>query len=580
MRALSDYAIGERLGAGSFGETFAAVHQPSGREVAIKVLRIKDAPDWKAIELFEREGETLARLSHPGIAAYLDAFVVTEEGAGEAFYLVQERIFGGSLGARLARGEVMTAAEVTGLLRELARVLEYIHGVNPPVIHRDLKPSNIMCRSNTDQLRFALIDFGAIQIALPRADGQAGSTIIGTTGYMPTEQLLGRTGPASDLYALGATAVHALTGVHPAEMAIKRLRLEWREHLPSATNLPDQLGAVLDALLAPAVEDRIASGAELIRRLNIRQAIKGTPPAPAPPKALPMGLKAFFGLTLGLGTLFILALAVLSLSDDPQDTYVQDHPIGLILEDEHPSILPIRLETVADLARAMGPGVELPDEALKVTLRGFRNDTYPAAAILIENTSKRAWSKVRVAWFLQDEDNKTLAIADTDLVAGYEGALQPDEVLGKSIQWGSTVAGASHIVARILGAEHEAPVESVAQPLEVSWAAPAQDGLSLSFQLLSLGSAKEDLASRHTHLPRIAVTNVGAVPVASLRVHKHLWDPSGHVAPIDKDTWAIPTGAPSLLPGETRTFTVWSWENAALSEWSLSVRDVRVGTRL
>jgi len=400
MRALSDYAIGERLGAGSFGETFAAVHQPSGREVAIKVLRIKDAPDWKAIELFEREGETLARLSHPGIAAYLDAFVVTEEGAGEAFYLVQERIFGGSLGARLARGEVMTAAEVTGLLRELARVLEYIHGVNPPVIHRDLKPSNIMCRSNTDQLRFALIDFGAIQIALPRADGQAGSTIIGTTGYMPTEQLLGRTGPASDLYALGATAVHALTGVHPAEMAIKRLRLEWREHLPSATNLPDQLGAVLDALLAPAVEDRIASGAELIRRLNIRQAIKGTPPAPAPSKALPMGLKAFFGLTLGLGTLFILALAVLSLSDDPQDTYVQDHPIGLILEDEHPSILPIRLETVADLARAMGPGVELPDEALKVTLRGFRNDTYPAAAILIENTSKRAWSKVRVAWFL------------------------------------------------------------------------------------------------------------------------------------------------------------------------------------
>jgi len=80
---------------------------------------------------------------------------------------------------------------------------------------------------------------------------------------MRTEQLLGRTGPASDLYVLGATAVHALTGVHPADTTINWMRLECRKHLHGSTKGPPQLASILDGLLEPVVEAREVGGAYL-----------------------------------------------------------------------------------------------------------------------------------------------------------------------------------------------------------------------------------------------------------------------------------------------------------------------------
>src|SRR5690606_36383018 len=84
-------------------------------------------------------------------------------------------------------------------------------------------------------------------------DDTGGSTVVGTTGYMPAEQLSGRARPESDLYALGATLVHLLTHVHPSKLPQKRLKLQWRDR---AQNVPPPLADFIDKLLEPAVEDR------------------------------------------------------------------------------------------------------------------------------------------------------------------------------------------------------------------------------------------------------------------------------------------------------------------------------------
>ncbi len=276
---LDGYRVETRLGAGSQGETFGAIEEATGRRVAIKRLRMAEVPDWKAVELFEREGQALAGLHHPGMANQLGAFARPAPGGGEDFFLIQEHIDGESLDRALERGERWSVDDLRAFLLSLATTLAYLHGRNPPIVHRDLKPSNIM-RRKTGQSPYVLIDFGALQVMTPLVREEGGSTIVGTSGYMPPEQLLGRALPASDLYALGATAAHLLTGVHPSRLPLSRLRIDWRSALPRGVVVPKSLASILDRLLAPAVEDRFKSAEEVLEALR-----RKTPsPARTPPK--------------------------------------------------------------------------------------------------------------------------------------------------------------------------------------------------------------------------------------------------------------------------------------------------------
>jgi len=125
---------------------------------------------------------------------------------GGELFLVTEKIEGESLAALRKRGVTFGEAEVLRLLRDAADTLGYLHGRAPPIVHRDLKPGNVIRRPDGS---FAFIDFGAVR---DRMKPEGGSTVVGTFGYMAPEQFQGRAMPASDVYAMGATALSLLTG--------------------------------------------------------------------------------------------------------------------------------------------------------------------------------------------------------------------------------------------------------------------------------------------------------------------------------------------------------------------------------
>ena len=151
MTSLLDYELGETLGQGAFGRTVAATHKASGRDVAIKILRLSGLPDWKPVELLEREAKVLRSLVHPGIPAFVEAFEDhgdAADGAGDTgeageggevrLCIVTARVAGETLAAKLERGDRWTAAQAERLTRELLETLAYLHELSPPVVHRDL----------------------------------------------------------------------------------------------------------------------------------------------------------------------------------------------------------------------------------------------------------------------------------------------------------------------------------------------------------------------------------------------------------------------------------------------------------
>ena len=208
------YVIASRVGRGGMG----AVYQAADTRIPGKVWAIKEMSDaaitdplekQQAQTNFRQEALMLARLDHPNLPTVTDHF--TEEGKQ---YLVMDFIEGETLVERMNRegGGPLQVDEVVQWAEQLCNVLEYLHGQNPPLIFRDLKPGNVMV---TPDGTVKLIDFGIARIFKP---GKATDTAyFGTAGYAPKEQYgKGQTDARSDIYALGATLHHLLTGTDPA----------------------------------------------------------------------------------------------------------------------------------------------------------------------------------------------------------------------------------------------------------------------------------------------------------------------------------------------------------------------------
>ena len=262
------YEIAGLLGVGGQGRTWLANDTTTDTSVAIKEMAMATALDWKAVELFEREATVLESLDHPAIPRYVDAFHV-DSLSGVRFCLVQEFVDGTCIETEMASRRY-DEADALALLREVCEILGYLHLLKPPVIHRDLKPSNLMRRRNG---ALALIDFGAVSTVNPDLTG--GSTIVGTNGYMPIEQFMGRAEPRTDLYALGATVVHLLSRTHPADLPVERSRLQFADRV----DLSDDVADLLTDLVAPIVDDRPESAQAVIDRIDAILA-----PAPVAPE--------------------------------------------------------------------------------------------------------------------------------------------------------------------------------------------------------------------------------------------------------------------------------------------------------
>jgi serine/threonine protein kinase len=264
------YAVIRVLGEGAQAATFEAVDKKDGRLVALKRFRVRGAKSWKEVELAEREARVLASLSHPGLPRYIEHF----EENGD-LYLVTEKIEGESLLAIKKRGITWAERDAVLFLRGASTALDYLHNRPQPVIHRDIKPSNVLRRPDGS---FVLIDFGSVR---DRMKPEGGSTVVGTFGYMAPEQFQARAMPASDVYALGATALSMMTGSEPEDLPHKGLAIDVKAALgPRAS---PAMVEVLCAMLEPDPDKRASRIAPLLARFGSIGPEAGTPRKEQPP---------------------------------------------------------------------------------------------------------------------------------------------------------------------------------------------------------------------------------------------------------------------------------------------------------
>ncbi len=242
------------------GRVYLAVDR-EGQRMALKELLFALVPGVEQLEAFEREAAVLRSLEHPDIPRFLTSFK-EGSGVGTRLYLAQQYLEGEPLSQRIER-QRLSEDEAWTLAEQVLETLRALHQRTPALIHRDVKPANLILRPDG---RVALVDFGAAR-HLAR-EVTHGSTLVGTFGYMPPEQLGGTVEPSSDLYALGATLVHALSGRMPADLLDEGLAVAFEKHVQGS----EALQAFLRRLLAPKRSERFASAAEALTVLRAARA--------------------------------------------------------------------------------------------------------------------------------------------------------------------------------------------------------------------------------------------------------------------------------------------------------------------
>lgn len=253
------YTLKHKLGQNAGRQTWLAEDRETEFDelVIVKLLAFADQVNWETLKLFEREAAILRQLQHPQIPKYRDYFAIDDRVLW--FGLVQNYIPGTSLKDLLTQHSRFPVDRVTQIATELLQILIYLHELSPPVLHRDIKPSNLIW--GEDQ-HIHLIDFGAVQ---DRAAVEGATfTVVGTYGYAPIEQFGGRTVPASDLYSLGATLIHLLTGTAPADLPQRNLRIQFA-NLVSAS---PYLVRWIERLTDPDVSKRFETARQALTALQ------------------------------------------------------------------------------------------------------------------------------------------------------------------------------------------------------------------------------------------------------------------------------------------------------------------------
>jgi len=261
------YEIVRRIGGGGMGAVYLAKDRNLGEALrAVKEMiesHIDDAQHEKAIADFKRESLLLTELEHPSIPTVYDYFY---DDASERFYLVMKFIPGSDLSSKLrnAPNGRIDEPTVTEWGIQVADVLHYLHTRPQPIIYRDLKPANLMIDSNNN--RIMLIDFGIARWVNKK---EKVVTAVGTMGYAPPELFSGQADARVDIYSLGATIFHLLTGSDPQDNPL--LIFDFTKN-PRPRQINPALSSEMERLLIRAVEykpeHRFQSGAELREALS------------------------------------------------------------------------------------------------------------------------------------------------------------------------------------------------------------------------------------------------------------------------------------------------------------------------
>ncbi len=267
------------LGQGGFARTYLAVDEDRLKTPCVikqfsPQIQGTNSLD-KAIRLFNQEAVRLHELGeHPQIPTLLAYFE-----QDKYLYLVQQFIEGQTLFQELHRQGIFSEQKIRQVLGDILPVLKFIH--ERQIVHRDITPANIIRRQIDGRL--VLIDFGIAKQLRDTTQIQPG-TRIGTEGYAPLEQLRsGQVYPASDIYSLGATCIHLLTGIKPEELYNPlQGRWIWRDYLvKKGINVSDRLTQILEKMLKDLVSDRYQSADEILNDIS------GQPLAPPTPVRTP-----------------------------------------------------------------------------------------------------------------------------------------------------------------------------------------------------------------------------------------------------------------------------------------------------
>lgn len=204
------YKILNKVGQGGMSVVYLAMNEKANKQWAVKEVRKDGVLDFEAVKQgLVAETDILKRLSHPNLPSIVDV-IDTEE----SFIIIMDYIQGNSLNKALEEYGAQPQENVIEWAKQLCDVLGYLHSRTPPIIYRDMKPANIMLKPDGN---VTLIDFGTAREY--KEKNLADTTCLGTVGYAAPEQFggMGQTDARTDIYCLGATLYHLVTGMNPCE---------------------------------------------------------------------------------------------------------------------------------------------------------------------------------------------------------------------------------------------------------------------------------------------------------------------------------------------------------------------------
>src|SRR5262245_7155255 len=264
LRRLGEFRILRRLGEGGMGAVYLAYHEELGKQFALKVLADSLASNQRYVDRFYREDESGRLLNHPNIVR---SFGAGQDAATNKHYLVLEFVDGTTAHALLDRYGRLSVGDAVHIALDVARALEHAHSRN--VIHRDIKPDNILItRSGVSKLA----DLGLAKRMDEASHLTATRQGFGTSYYMPYEQAVNakHADGRSDLYALGATLYHLVTGAVPfgGDNHLEVIEKKDAGTFTPASQLNPAVPRILDQiiarLLARQPRDRYQTASELI----------------------------------------------------------------------------------------------------------------------------------------------------------------------------------------------------------------------------------------------------------------------------------------------------------------------------
>lgn len=250
------YKVLNKVGQGGMSVVYLAMNEKANKQWAIKEVRKDGIKDFEVVKQgLVAETDILKKLNHPNLPSIIDVI-----DTDESFIIIMDYIQGNSLNKALEEFGAQPQESVIEWAKQLCDVLGYLHTRTPAIIYRDMKPANIMLKPDGN---VTLIDFGTAREF--KEKNLADTTCLGTIGYAAPEQFggMGQTDARTDIYCLGATLYHLVTGMNPCEPPY-----EIRPIRDINPNLSSGLERIILKCTQRNPDDRYQSAAELLYALE------------------------------------------------------------------------------------------------------------------------------------------------------------------------------------------------------------------------------------------------------------------------------------------------------------------------